>query len=188
METPTDLMEAVQRLEARVKALESLYGLVDLLAIPGLLAGGAAKIFDSLQTAETIAAQAPGFYGREAAGRGLSIRWTRFPEPARLDIAVLGSIPFLVELRVLHMPHVSTQDDVVLLTAEGERIAFDRVEHFDSGVIDFGCLVTRPNTGLLSLLASSRTSLKGSAGDSRQLGLPFVHLRSRPNLAFFSTE
>jgi hypothetical protein len=188
MENPTELANTVQRLEARVHALESLYGLIDLLALPGLLAGGAARIFDSLQTADTIAAQAPGFYGREAAGRGLSIRWTRFPDPGRLDIAVLASIPFRVELRVLHMPHVSTEDDVVLLTAEGERIAFDTVNHLDNGVIEFGCLVTKSETGLLTLMASSRTPLEGSGGDTRQLGLPFVHLRSRPNLAFFSTE
>jgi hypothetical protein len=188
METPTSLMETVQRLEARVQALESLYGLVDLLALPGLLAGGAARIFDSVQTAETIAAQAPGFYGRETAGRGLSIRWTRFPEPGRLDIAVLASIPFRVELRVLHMPHVGTEDDVVLVTSEGEPITFDTVNHLDNGLIEFGALITRPNTGLLSLLASSRIPLESSGGDARQLGLPFVHLRSRPNLAFFATE
>jgi hypothetical protein len=188
MESPTDLMETVQRLEARIEALESLYGLVDLLALPGLLAGGAARIFDSVQTAETIAVQAPGFYGREASGNGFSIRWTRFPDPARLDIAVLGSIPFRVELRVLHTPHVSTEDDVILLTSEGNRITFDTVDHLDEGVIEFGCLITSPNTGLLSLFLSSRTSLEGSGGDSRQLGLPFLQLRSRPNLAFFGTE
>jgi hypothetical protein len=188
MEVSKDLTDTVQRLEARVQALESLYSLVDLLALPGLLAGGAARIFDSLQTAETIAAQAPGFYGREAGGRGFSIRWTRFPNPGRLDIAVLGSIPFRVELRVLHMPHVSTQDDIVMLTSEGDRIAFDTINHLDDGVLEFGCLITRPNTGLLSLFASSRAPLESSGGDSRLLGLPFVHLRSRPNLAFFSTE
>jgi hypothetical protein len=186
MESQTDLMETVQRLEARVQALESLYGLVDLLALPGLLAGGAARIFDSLQTAQTIADQATGFYGKEDTGRGFSIRWTRFPEPARLDIAVLGSIPFRVELQVLHMPHVSTVDDIILLTSEGERVTFDTVEHFENGVVEFGGLVTSPNTGLLSLLASSRTPLDGTEGDSRRLGLPFVHLRSRPNLAFFA--
>ena len=188
METPDDLIETIRRLEARVHALESLYGLVDLLALPGLLAGGAARIFDSVQTAETIAAQAPGFYGREAAGRGLSIRWSRYPDPGRLDIAVLGSIPFRIELRVLHMPHVSSQEDVVLMTSEGERIAFDTVNHLDNGLIEFGCLLTRPDTGLLSLLISSRTPLEGSGGDTRQLGLPFVQLRSRPNLAFFAPE
>jgi hypothetical protein len=181
-------METVQRLEARVHALESLYGLVDLLALPGLLAGGAARIFDSLQTAETIAAQAPGFYGKEDTGRGFSIRWTRFPEPARLDIAVLGSIPFRVELQVLHMPHVTSVDDIVLVTSEGDRISFDKVDYLDNGVVEFGCLITSPNTGLLSLLASSRSPLETSEGDSRQLGLPFVHLRSRPNLAFFTRE
>jgi hypothetical protein len=188
VENPTDLKETVQRLEARVQALESLYGLVDLLALPGLLAGGAVRIFDSLQTAETIAAQAPGFYGREAAGRGVTIRWTRFPEPARLDIAVLGSIPFRIELAVLHTPHVSTADDVVLLTSDGERIAFDQTNPSENGLIEFGCLITRPDTGLLSLFVSSRTSLEGSGGDSRQLGLPFVHLRSRPHLTLPATD
>ena len=186
MEGPTDLMETVQRLEARVQALESLYGLVDLLALPGLLAGGAGRIFDSLQTAETIAPQAPGFYGKEDTGRGFSIRWTRYPEPARLDIAVLESIPFRVELQVLHMPHVSTVEDIVLLTSEGETISFDTVEHYENGVVEFGGLITSPRTGLLSLMVSSRTPLAGSEGDSRQLGLPFVHLRSRPDLAFFA--
>jgi hypothetical protein len=188
MESPTDLMETVQRLEARIDALESLYGLVDLLALPGLLAGGAARIFDSVQTADTIAAQAPGFYGKEATGHGFSIRWTRFPEPARLEIAVLGSIPFRVDLQVLHMPHVSTTDDIVVLTSEGEHINFDIINHLDNGVIEFGCLITRPDTGLLSILVSSRTPLNALEGDSRQLGLPFVQLRSRPNLAFFATE
>ena len=188
MDNPTDLTETVQRLEARVHALEALYGLVDLLALPGLLAGGASRIFDSLQTAETIAAQAPGFYGKEATGQGFSIRWTRFPDPARLEIAVLGSIPFRVELQVLHTPHVSTVDDVDLRTSEGERITFDVVNHLDNGVIEFSGLITSPTTGLVTLLASSRTPLDGSEGDSRQLGLPFVHLRARPNLAFFASE
>ena len=188
MEVPQDLPDTLQRLEARVQALESLYGLVDLLALPGLLAGGAARIFDTIQTAETISDQAPGFYGKEATGRGFSIRWTRFPDPGRLDIAVLGSIPFRVELRVLHTPHMSTEDDIVMLTTEGERIAFDTVEHLDEGVIQFGCLVTPSATGLLGLFASSRTPLQGSGGDTRLLGLPFVHLRSRPNLAFSPSE
>ncbi len=188
MEMPQDLPDTLQRLEARVQALESLYGLVDLLALPGLLAGGAARIFDTTQTAETIAADAPGFYGKEPAGRGFSIRWTRFPDPGRLDIAVLESIPFKVALRVLHMPHVSTEEDIVLLTSEGEPIAFDTVSHLDDGVIEFGCVITRPATGLLGLSASSRTPLERSDGDTRLLGLPFVQLRSRPNLAFFATE
>jgi len=188
MELPKDLTDTLQRLEARVQALESMYGLVDLLALPGLLAGGAAQIFDTTQTADTIAAQAPGFYGREADARGFSIRWTRFPEAGRLEVAVLGSIPFRIELQVLSMPHVSTEDDIVLLTSEGERIAFDTINHRENGVIEFGGLLTRPGTGLLSLFASSRTSLESSGGDARILGLPFVQLRSRPNLAFFATE
>jgi hypothetical protein len=183
MEEPNDLADAVRRLETRVQNLESLYSLIDLLALPGLLAGGAARIFDCVQSADTIAAQAVGFYGKEMASRGLAIRWTRFPDPGQLDIAVLGSIPFALELRVLHTPHVTTSDDVLVHTAEGEQISFESANHLENGVLEFVTVMTRPATGLLRLSLSSRSHLEGSGGDTRKLGLPFVHLRSHPHLA-----
>jgi hypothetical protein len=183
MEDPNDLADAVARLEARVNRLESLYSLIDLLALPGLLAGGAARIFDSIQAADTIAAQAPGFYGKEMAGRGLAIRWTRFPEPGQLDIAVLGAIPFQLGLRVLHTPHIQSQDDIVVQTGDGEAIVFDTIDHLENGVLEFGAVITRSTTGVLRLCVGSRSHLEGSGGDTRLLGLPFVHLRSRPLLA-----
>lgn len=188
MESPEDLMGVVQRLEARIQALESLYGLVDLLAVPGLLAGGAARIFDSLQSAETMAAQTPGFYGKEAAGRGVTIRWTRYPDPGNLNVAVIGGIPFSLALRTLHMPHVGSGDDVVLTTSEGERIVFDTVDHLENGVIELGAVIVRPATGLLRLSVTSRAPLDGSGGDTRQLGLPFIQLHARPKLAISATE
>lgn len=183
MADPEDLASTVRRLEARVQELEALYGLIDLLALPGLLAGGAARIFDSTQSADTIAGQASGFYGREAAGGGLAIRWTRFPEAGELDIAVLGSMPFALELQALHTPHIATAEDIEVRTSDGEVLAFNLVNQRENGVLEFGATLTRPNTGLVRLFISSTRALAGSGGDTRQLGLPFVKLRSRPLLA-----
>ena len=183
MTNPEDLADTVKRLEARVQELEAHYRLIDLLALPGLLAGGAARVFDCIQSADTIPSEAPGFYGREIAGGGVSIRWTRFPDPARLDIAVIGSIPFVLELRALHTPHVRSPMDIVVTTDEGEEIEFDAVQPLENGVLEFVTVLTRPNTGVVRLLVTTRTHLEGSGGDTRRLGLPFVQLRSRPQLA-----
>jgi hypothetical protein len=100
-----------------------------------------------------------------------------------LDVAVLGSIPFALELRALHMPHVSNLNDVVMHTAEGEPIPFNSIQPIEDGVLEFGAVITRPAAGLLRLQVGSRLPLEGSGGDTRQLGLPFVQLRSRPLLA-----
>ena len=178
-----DLADTVKRLEARVQELEAHHRLIDLLALPGLLAGGAARIFDCIQSAETIPAEAAGFYGREVAGGGVSIRWTRFPDAGRLDIAVIGSIPFVLELRALHTPHVRSPMDIIVRTDDGEEIDFDAVQPLEDGVLEFVTVVTRPNTGVLRLSLTTRAHLEGSGGDTRKLGLPFVRFRSRPQLA-----
>ncbi len=183
MTNPEDLADAVERLEARVQELEAHHRLIDLLALPGLLAGAAARIFDCIQSAETIPAEAAGFYGREIAGGGVNIRWTRFPDAGRLDIAVIGSIPFVLELRALHTPHVRSPMDIIVKTDEGEEIEFDAVQPLDNGVLEFVTVLTRPTTGVLRLSVTSRAHLEGSGGDTRKLGLPFVQLRSRPQLA-----
>ena len=182
MDDPEDLANVVRRLEARVQSLESLYGLIDLLSLPGLLAGGAMRIFDCTQSADGIAPQAVGFYGKETDGRGVPIRWTRYPQAGQLDIAVLKSIPFLLQLRVLHTPHVSNPADLNVSTADGERVVFDANSQLEDGVLEFSAVITPENTGLVRLALSSKTHLQGSGGDMRQLGLPFVQVRSSPFL------
>lgn len=188
MDGSNDLSDEVRRLEARVRHLESLYGLIDLLALPGLLAGGAARIFDCTQTAETIAAQAAGFYGKELDGRGLAIRWTRFPQPGLLDVAVIASIPFTIELQALHTPHIRTADDLDVGLPDGQRLVFELTNRLDNGVIEFGAVLTPVTTGVLRLSLSSANHLQGSGGDTRKLGLPFVQLRARPNLPMTSAS
>jgi hypothetical protein len=183
MDGPDDLATKVRRLEARVDHLESLYGLIDLLALPGLLAGGAMRIFDCTQTAETVSAQATGFYGRELAGGGLAIRWTQFPQPALLDIAVIAAIPFAIQLQVLNTPHIQNPADLDVTLPDGARLAFELNRRLENGVIEFVAAVTAPTTGVLRLALSSTSHLQGSGGDTRKLGLPFVQLRSRPRLS-----
>jgi len=182
MEGPEDLADAVRRLEARVQSLEALYGLVDLLALPGLLAGGAARIFDSTQAADTIPAQAAGFYGKEVDGRGVPIRWTRFPEPGVLDIAVLEGIPFLLRLRVLNQPHIQRSEDLDVRMADGRSLQFSDPESPEHGILAFETSINPERTGVLRLLLSSTSRLQAGAGDTRTLGLPFVELRSSPRL------
>lgn len=183
MDGPDDLATRIRRLEARVDHLESLYGLIDLLGLPGLLAGGAMRIFDCTQTAETIAAHATGFYGRELAGGGLAIRWTQFPRPALLDIAVIAAIPFAIHLQVLNTPHVGRPADLDVTLPDGARLAFELTRRLENGVIEFGAVVTAPATGVLRLALSSATHLQGSGADTRMLGLPFVQLRAHPQLS-----
>ncbi len=179
---PDESADALARLEERVRNLEALYGLIDLLALPGLLMSGAARVFDATQSAETIPAQATGFYAREVAGGGVAIRWTKFPQPGLLDLAVLASIPFLLELRALNTPHVRSADDLEVVTSEGDRIAFDPASYLGDGVLQFSGILLPRSTGLLRLSLNSTSCLEGGAGESRKLGLPFVQLRSRPNI------
>jgi len=182
MDSAEDLAEVVRRLEARVQSLESLYGLIDLLSLPGMLAGGAMRIFDCTQAADTIAAQAVGFYGKETDGRGLSIRWTRYPQAGQLDIAVLESMPFLLRLRVLHTPNLSGSSDLYVTKGDGEQVSFESVGQPDNGVLEFTAIVKPESTGLVRLSLSSKSCLQEAGGDARQLGLPFVQLRSSPLL------
>ena len=182
MEGPDDLAATVRRLEARVQSLENLYGLIDLLALPGLLAGGAARIFDSTQAADSIPGQAPGFYGKEVDGRGLALRWTRFPEPGVLDIAVLVGMRFQLRLRVLHTPHINGPGDLAVSTADGDPLVFEEMDAPDQGVLEFSTRINPTQTGLIRLHLSSRAPLTTSSADTRKLGLPFVQLRSTPCL------
>lgn len=179
---PDEITDRLGALEERIQSLEALYGLIDLLALPGMLVGGASHVFDATQSADTIPAQASGFYAKEVAGGGLPIRWTRFPEPGAVNIAVLGTIPFRIELRVLHTPHVAAAEDLDVVTSEGERIVFEPASYLGGGVLEFSGVAAPRQTGLLSLSLSSTRCLEAAAGESRKLGLPFVQLRSRPNL------
>ncbi|MEO7027291.1 MAG: hypothetical protein ABI056_07025 [Caulobacteraceae bacterium] len=180
--------EIIAGLERRLRRLEAVYGLVDLLALPGLLAGGASRIFDCTQTSETLWPQAEGFYGKEAVGSDLVIRWTRFPAPGRVDIAVFEGLAFVLELHVLHMPHVAEAADLAISDADGEPIAFESAGNRGNGVLKFIATLPPRATGIVRLFLSSKTYLQGSGTDIRQLGLPFVQLRGRPDLSSFASD
>jgi hypothetical protein len=178
---PDESAAALTALEERVRNLEALYGLIDLLALPGLLMSGAAQVFDATQSAETIPAQATGFYAKEVTSGGVALRWTKFPQPGLLDVAVLATIPFVLELRALNTPHVQSADDLEIVTSEGDRIAFGPASYLGNGVLQFSGVLLPKSTGLLRLSISSTTCLEG-AGDWRKLGLPYVQMRCRPNI------
>lgn len=180
--------ELIAGLERRLRRLEAICGLVDLLALPGLLAGGASRIFDCTQTAETLWPQAEGFFGKEAVGSNLVIRWTRFPAPGLVDIAVIEGLPFVLELHVLHTPHVSEAADLAISDADGEPIAFQGAGHRGNGVLKFVATIPPRPTGIVRLCLSSKIYLQGSGTDTRQLGLPFVQLRGRPDLSSFASD
>ena len=119
MSEPSDI---IAELELRVRRLEALYDVIDLLALPGMLAGGAARLFDARQTADTLPDRAEGFFPKESARRDLSIRWTRYPEPGAFSAPVLKSFPFRAQLAVLSMPHIAAAADVSL-SLDGETVA-----------------------------------------------------------------
>lgn len=165
-------------LQARVARLEGLYNLIDLLGLPGLLAGGAAKVFDTTQTANSLGDQALGFFPEERTGDGLTIRWTKYPEAGELSVPALPGYPFRLELTVLSMPHVQTARDVVLTVSEFGPVSLGEPVSKGSGAAIFSGEFISSKGGLLTATITSRTSLRPSGGDQRRLGVPFVSLRS----------
>ncbi len=176
-DTPSPLAD----LEARVRRLEALYGVIDLLALPGMLAGGAASMFDARQSAESLPDRAIGFFPKESAGRGLTIRWTRYPDAGELAAPILQGFPFRLELAVLPMPHVSRADDIVL-ALDGEEIALGAARQLGATLV-FAAEFMPARSGLARVALASRAPLQAAGGDTRQLGLPFVSLRTWPDIA-----
>lgn len=172
---------SIADLEARVRRLEALYAVVDLLALPGMLTGGAARLFDARQTADTLPDRATGFFPKESARRDLAIRWTRFPEPGELAAPVFQGFPFQVELAVLAMPHISAAEDVGL-RFDGETLALSPPVA-RGAVLTFAAEFVPARNGLVVVQLTSRAPLPTAASDQRQLGLPFVSLRTRPKFA-----
>lgn len=175
-------VDAISDLRERVLRLEGLYSVIDLLALPGLLAGGAAKVFDTTQTADTLGDQIPGFYPKERTADGLPLRWTRHPEPADLCIPTLEGYPFRVELTVLRMPHIQTAEDVMLNLSEVGPLALGPPAPRDFGAAMFAGEFIAAKSGLLTASITSRTYLEGAGAEQRRLGLPFVSLRTFPFL------
>jgi hypothetical protein len=182
MTEPQDLAGVLEALDQRIRRLETLYGVVDLLGLPGLLAGGAASIFDLTQTASTLGDQTPGFFPRESSSGGVAIRWTRFPEPAQLAVPALEGYPFRLELTALRMPHIQEGDDVALSLSDIGEVPLGALMA-DEGVSVFTGEFTSARSGLLTASLTSRTCLTTGGADSRRLGLPFVSLRTFPLLS-----
>ncbi len=174
--------DIISDLRERVLRLEGLYSIIDLLGLPGLLSGGAAKIFDTVQTAATLGDQTPGFYPRETTSGGLPLRWTRYPEPAELAVPVLEGYPFRLELSTLAMPHIQAAEDIELSLSEVGPIVFAGPKSAASGVFVFVGDFVAPKSGLLTASLTSRTHLGGAGSEQRRLGAPFVSLRSFPVL------
>lgn len=175
-------MDVISDLQERVLRLEGLYSVIDLLGLPGLLAGGAAKVFDTTQTAESLGDQAQGFFPKERTVDGLPIRWTRHPEAADLCIPALEGYPFRLELTVLSMPHIQAADDLVLTLSDVGPVVFGSPVAVDSGATVFIGEFTSSKSGLLTASITSRTYLESAGKEHRHLGVPFVSLRSFPFL------
>ncbi len=174
--------DVVADLRERVLRLESLYSVIDLLGLPGLLAGGAATVFDTTQTADSLGDQTPGLFPRERTPDGLALRWTRHPAPAELCVPALQGYPFRLELTVLRMPHIQNADDVELTLFEFGPVVFGPPVPRDRSAVVFSAEFISNKSGLLPAQLTSRTHLDVVGEEERHLGLPFVSLRSFPSL------
>lgn len=174
--------DEIADLRERVRRLEGLYSLIDLLGLPGLLAGGAARIFDTLQKADQIGDQTAGFYPLERTADGVHLRWTRFPNPAQLPIPVLQGYPFRVELSVLRMPHIRSGEDLVFEIDELGPITLRESDDADPGAALFVGAFMSDKSGLMTASLTSRTYLESAGADQRRLGVPLVSLRTFPSL------
>ncbi len=173
--------DEIADLRERVRRLEGLYSLIDLLGLPGLLAGGAAKIFDTLQKADQIGEQSAGFFPLERTAEGVHLRWTRYPRPAELPVPVLQGYPFRVELSVLRMPHIRTGADLLFELQELGPIPLRESDQADPGSTLFVGAFTSGKSGLMTASLTSRTYLESAGADSRRLGVPLVSLRTFPS-------
>lgn len=173
---------AVARLEERVATLERLAGLVDLLALPAMLANGAAQIFTSGFEAADIPNEVPGVFPLERNDAGVAFRWLAFPERFELRVPVIADIASVVRLFTLDMAHLPDLDAFTFHAADDVAVTPVGLERLKGGLIAVQARVSAPTTRLAAVSVGCRTGLETGGRDARSLGLPFVKAQYRPEL------
>lgn len=177
-----DLPATVARLEQRVATLERLAELVDLLALPGMLAGGAAQIFTSGFDAVDVPNGLSGVFPLERNGKGLPFRWFAFPGRFDLRVPVIAGISSVVKIVTLDMAHLDGPSAFIFEAAEDVVVTPLGLDHLDGGLLAMQARVEAPTTRLAAVAIGSRAGLETGGRDARSLGLPFVKAQYRPEL------
>jgi len=177
-----ELSATVARLTERVATLERLAELVDLLALPGMLAGGAAQLFTSGFDAVDVPNGLAGVYPLERNAKGLPFRWFSFPGRFELRVPVIAGISSVVTIDTLDMAHLPDLAAFTFGAAPDVVVTPLALDHLDGGLLSMRARVEAPTTRLAAIALGSRAGLETGGRDARSLGLPFVKARYRPEL------